>query len=153
MNISPPSPPLALATALIIIFRLSQFSAELDFIFYANATHVMYVSSNGGESTVIRSVTNSKLGYDAITRRLYVFEPTSTKLYSMKLDGSDSQELFGVGAGIKRFSVDDINEKIYFITSVTDFTNSINFDATGLTVLLGRDYDDLTDIQVDPEMR
>ena len=113
----------------------------------------MYVSSKGGESTVIRSVTNSRLGYDSMTRRLHVYDPISTKLYSMKLDGSDSQELFGVGAGINRFSVDDINEKIYFIATVTDYTNSINFDATGLTVLLAGGHNDLTDIQVDPEMQ
>ncbi len=137
----------------IIIFRLLQFSAELDFIFYANETHVMYVPSNGGESTVIRSVTNSRLGYDSMTGRLHVYDPISTKLYSMKLDGSDSQELFGVGAGINRFSVDDINEKIYFIATVTDYTNSIYFDGTGLTVLLAGGYNDLTDIQVDPEMQ
>ena len=118
-----------------------------------NATHVMYVPSDGGESTVIRSVTNSKLGYDATTRRLYVFDPISTKLYSMKLDGSDSQEMFGVGGGIARFGVDDINEKIYFIALATRYTNSRLFDGTGLTELLTEGNNDLTDIQVDPRMQ
>ena len=125
----------------------------MEFIFYANATHVMYVPSNGGGSTVIRSATNTKLGYDATTRRLYVFEEISSKLFSMKLDGSDSQEMFGIGGGIERFSVDDINEKIYYISKATDYTNSRNFDGSNFTELLGGGNGDLTDIQVDSTMK
>jgi hypothetical protein len=113
----------------------------------------MYVPSNGGGSTVIRSVTNTNLGYDATTRRLYVFEEISSKLFSMKLDGSDSQEMFGIGGGINRFSVDNINEKIYYISKATDYTNSRNFDGSSLTELLRQGNGDLTDIQVDSTMK
>jgi hypothetical protein len=113
----------------------------------------MYVPSNGGGSTVIRSATNTKLGYDATTRRLHVFEEISSKLFSMKLDGSDSQEMFGIGGGIERFSVDDINEKIYYISKATDYTNSRNFDGLNFTELLRQGNGDLTDIQVDSTMK
>ncbi|CAB3992803.1 mucin-4-like isoform X1 [Paramuricea clavata] len=110
----------------------------------------MYVPSSGGGSTVIRSATNAKLGYDATTRRLYVVEGIS--LFSMKLDGSDSQGMFEIGGGVKRFSVDDIYEKIYYIARATDYTNLRNFDGSNFTELLGRGNDDLTDIQVDSTM-
>ena len=113
----------------------------------------MYVPSNGGVGTVIRSATNTNLGYDATTRRLYVFEEISLKLFSMKLDGSDSKEMFGIGGGINRFSVDDLNEKIYYISKATDYTNSRNFDGSNFTELLGGGNDDLTDIQVDSTMK
>ena len=113
----------------------------------------MYVSSNGGASIVIRSATNSKLGYDPTTRRLYVFDEVQSKLYSMKLDGSDNQELYGIGGGVKRFSVDDANEKIYYISKATDYTNSRDFDGARETELLGAGNNDLTDIQVDPMMQ
>ncbi|CAB3994848.1 Hypothetical predicted protein [Paramuricea clavata] len=139
--------------AFAVLVTQSSASVPLEFIFYANATHVMYVPSSGGGSTVIRSATNTKLGYDATTRRLYVFEEISSKLFSMKLDGSDSQEMFGIGGGIKRFSVDDINEKIYYISEATDFTNSRNFGGSSFTLLLGDGNDDLTDIQVDSMMK
>ena len=128
-------------------------AVPLEFIFYANATHVMYVPSNGGGSTVIRSATNAKLGYDATTRRLYVFEDISSKLFSMKLDGSDSKEMFEIGGGVNRFSVDDINEKIYYISEATEYTNSRNFDGLNFTELLRQGNDDLTDIQVDSKMK
>jgi hypothetical protein len=113
----------------------------------------MYVPSSGGESTVIRSAINSKLGYDLTTRRLYVFDEVTTALQSMELDGSDIQDLFGIGGGVKRFCVDDQNEKIYFISKATDYTNSRNFDGSGLTQLLTDGNNDLTDIQVDPMMQ
>ena len=110
----------------------------------------MYVPSDGGESTVISSdIANAKLGYDATTRRLYVFDKLNSKLYSMKLDGSDRQEIFITGV-IARFAVDDVNEKIYYISSVTDYTESRAFNAPASTVLLSQGNDDLTDIQVDP---
>ena len=109
----------------------------------------MRVSTNGGESTVIRSVTNAKLGYDATTRRLYVFDKISTKLYLMELDGSDSSVAF-VSAAIERFTVDDLHEKIYYISSGTGFVDSKNFNGSDFATLLGEGNDDLSDIQVDP---
>ena len=113
----------------------------------------MYVPSSGGASTVIRSAINSKLGYDVSTRRLYVFDEVTTALQSMKLDGSDIQNLFRIGGGVKRFTVDDENKKIYFVSAATDYSNSRNFDGTGLTELLTDGNEDLTDIQVDPMMQ
>ena len=108
----------------------------------------MYVPSAGGESTVIISDTdNAKLGYDATTRRLYVFDEIIAKLYSVKLDGSDRQDSFGTSV-VGRFAVDDVNEKIYYISTVTRGTLSRNFDGTASTTLIPDD--DLTDIQVDP---
>lgn len=109
----------------------------------------MYVPANGGESTVIRSAHNAILGYDATTRRLYVFNELDAKLFSMKLDGSDSQEQFAIG-DIERFGVDDIDEKIYYISEETGQTISRNFNGSGRSVELGNENRDLTDIQVDP---
>ena len=106
----------------------------------------MYVPSAGGESTVITSDTdNAKLGYDATTRRLYVYDIIDAKLYSVKLDGSDRQPTLRTGV-IGRFAVDDVNEKIYYISTVTGHTR--DFDGTSSTTLITED--DLTDIQVDP---
>ena len=110
----------------------------------------MYVPSGGGESTVIRTVSNAKLGYDATTRRLFVFEKFSAKIYSMELDGSDSRLVVSLNGGIKRFSVDDINKKVYYIHSVTRYTDSINFEGSDIKNVLGAGNNDLTDIQVDP---
>ncbi|XP_028416061.1 pro-epidermal growth factor-like [Dendronephthya gigantea] len=67
----------------------------------------------------------------------------------MKLDGSDSRLLLDV-IRIKRFSVDDIQQKIYYINSATDYTNSANFNGSDSKIVLGAGHDDLTDIQVDP---
>ncbi|XP_028406466.1 pro-epidermal growth factor-like [Dendronephthya gigantea] len=140
---------LIFATLLLAVHEIRSKAAEPTNICYANATHVMYVPSGGGESTVIRTVSNAKLGYDATTRRLFVFEQTTANLHSMKLDGSNSRLLLGV-IRIKRFSVDDIQQKIYYINSATDYTNSANFDGTDSKTVLGAGHDDLTDIQVDP---
>jgi hypothetical protein len=71
----------------------------------------------------------------------------------MKLDGSDSKEMFEIGGGVNRFSVDDINEKIYYISEATEYTNSRNFDGLNFTELLRQGNDDLTDIQVDSKMK
>ena len=108
----------------------------------------MYVPSDGGESTVIISdPNNAQLGYDATTRRLYVFDRVNAKLYSVKLDGSNRQDIFATSV-VERFAVDDVNEKIYYISTVTRGTLSRNFDGSGSTTLIPDD--DLTDIQVDP---
>lgn len=108
----------------------------------------MYVSANGGRSAVLLSANNAKLGYDATKRRLFIYEPGQGKLSTMLLDGSDKQLAFSSGT-INRFTIDDIQEKIYFLAKTTEFTKSVNFDGTGTTTLLGDGYSDLSDIQVD----
>ena len=109
----------------------------------------MYVSSSGGESNVITSdLTNAILGYDATTRRLFVLPGSSISLYSMKLDGSDRQEMFKLET-FKRYTVDDINNKIYYLSSNTGTTQSVLFDGSDPETLLAGGNEDLTDIQID----
>ena len=121
---------------------------ELENIYYANATHVMYVSANGGPSTVLFEATNAKLGYDPSTRRLFVYQPVPTSLHTYLLDGSDSQLAFNDGA-INRYTVDDQVDKIYYIATTTDFTKSVNFDGSGRTTVLSGSNTDFSDIQID----
>lgn len=108
----------------------------------------MYVSANGGPSTVLVSANNAKLGYDATNQRLFIYKPAEGKLFTMLLDGSDEQLAFS-GGDIDRFTIDDIQEKIYFLAKTSKFTKSVYFNGTGTTTLLGAAYSDLSDIQVD----
>ena len=108
----------------------------------------MYVSANGGPTNVLFEATNAKLGYDPSTRRLFVYQPVPTSLHTYLLDGSDSQLAFFDGA-ISRYTVDDRDDKIYYIATTTEFTKSVNFNGTGTTTLLSGSNTDFSDIQID----
>ena len=123
-------------------------TAESQFLFYANATRVMFVSTNGGPSTTLLASSNPKLGYDPVTRQLFVYDSIHGTLSTMVLDGSDQQVAF-TRETIDRFTVDDSKQKIYYLAKSTEYAKSINYDGTSSKTLVGDGFSDFSDIQVD----
>ena len=119
----------------------------VEYILHSNATHISYVSVDGGESTTIVAAVNSKLGFDGIKYRLWYIDQSDTKIYNSKLDGSDLKSFSASNMGF--FAVNGINETVYYIHSVDSKINSLTYDGTALPEISVLQATDFEDIQVD----
>ena len=119
----------------------------VEYIIHSNATHISYVSVDGGPSTAIVAAVNAKLGFDGIKYRLWYIDQSDTKIYNSKLDGSDLKSFSASNMGF--FAVNGINETVYYIHSVDSKINSLTYDGTALPEISVLQATDFEDIQVD----
>ena len=120
----------------------------VEYIIHSNATHISYVSVDGGPSTAIVAAVNAKLGFDGIKFRLWYIDQLDTKIYNSKLDGSDLKSFSAANMGF--FAVNGINETVYYVHSVNSKIESVTYDGTPLPEISDLPGTDFEDIQVDP---
>ena len=128
-----------------------------DSIYYATATGVIGITSNGTSSSTILTAQNALLEYDTSSGRLIYFDELDQTLSSVKLDGSD-KVVISTGESIKQFSIDYISRTIYYIDRAgNNDIKSLNINnRTDISVVLeaitGSLGGNVNDLDVDPEM-
>ena len=128
-----------------------------DSIYYATATDVIGITSNGTSSSTILTAQNALLEYDTSSGRLIYFDELDQTLSSVKLDGSD-KVVISTGESIKQFSIDYISRTIYYIDRAgNNDIKSLNINnRTDISVVLeaitGSLGGNVNDLDVDPEM-
>jgi hypothetical protein len=124
----------------------------VEYIIYSNASHILYVPVEGGESTVILSAQGATLGYDEINYRLWYHESVSLSLYQTGLDGSDSKTV-SVPSTFNSFAVDAVNKTIYYVNYVNSgdvSVQSIDYDGVALPEIADlQSHNDYEDIEID----
>ena len=134
-----------------MIFHLG--SNVLEYIFYSNATHISYISVDGGESTAILSAQSATLGYDQLEYRLWYFDTIAVTLHNSNLDASDPKTVT-VPSNFGAFTVDAVNQSIYYLNKEDSSVKSIDYDGNDhpeITVLQTAEY--FEDIQIDSSNR
>ena len=125
-----------------------------EYIFYSNATHISYISVNGGESTTFAAVESATMGYDELRYRLWYYDTVNIDLRHANLDGSDSQTVADVLSTFGRFTVDPMSQTIYYIKSDDRSVESIDFNGNTLTDVVGLpSSSDFQDLKIDPYNR
>ncbi|XP_028406425.1 pro-epidermal growth factor-like [Dendronephthya gigantea] len=125
--------------------------AEIEYIFYSNATHISYVSIDGGESKALVKTPSATLAYDELNYRLWYYKD-GEKLYNSNLDGSDLKNV-SVPSNFGPFAVDPANQTVYYLTK-TDFNlKLIDYDGNDLPDIGVSPDDDFRDLQIDPYNR
>ncbi|XP_028415948.1 pro-epidermal growth factor-like isoform X3 [Dendronephthya gigantea] len=137
---------------LFLIFTSWEFSqvkgnAEegIEYIFFSNATHISYMSVNGGDSVAFVPADSATLDYDELNYRIWYMEDVN--LYNAKLDGSDLRSLLSVRAFNKLFAVDAANQTIYYLKEGLGF-KSIDYNGSSLPDI-GVNGDNYKDIKID----
>ncbi|CAB4044554.1 Hypothetical predicted protein, partial [Paramuricea clavata] len=123
---------------------------KLEYIFYSNATHISYVSVDGGESTAVLSAQSANLGYDEQNYRLWYYDTVAATLHKANLDAS-GLETVSVPSTFGQFAVDGVNQSIYYLNDNDDTVKSIDYIGNHfpeIGVLQGGN--EFQDIQIDP---
>ena len=121
-----------------------------EYIFFSNATHVSYVSDDGGESTAVFPAESATLGFDGTNRKLWYFNTENLTLYNSNLDGSNKQAVFK-SSDIGYFTVNGVNETVYYLHKNDDNrVRSLTFTGSELPIINVLQDTDFRDIQVDP---
>ena len=120
--------------------------AEIEYIFYSNATHISYVPVDGGESKALVSSPSASLGYDEVNYRLWY--KAGVKLYNSKLDASDLKSIT-VPSNFGPFAVDAANQSIYYLTDGDFDLKSIDYNGNDLPDIGLSPNNDFRDLQVD----
>ena len=126
-------------------------NAQLEYIFYSNATHISYIPVNGEKSTAILEARSATLGYDQLAYRLWYKSDVS--LFNANLDASDVQTVtipstFGV------FTVDAKEKVIYYLDKNDMSVKSINYDGNTLPEIVAlQNEPDFRDLQIDDTNR
>ncbi|XP_028415958.1 protein crumbs-like [Dendronephthya gigantea] len=124
---------------------------EIEYIFYSNATHISYVSIDGGESKALVKTPSATLSYDELNYRLWYYKD-GEKLYNSNLDGSDLKNV-SVPSNFGPFAVDAANQRVYYLTK-TDFNlKLIDYDGNDLPDIGVSPDDDFRDLQIDTHNR
>ncbi len=124
-----------------------------EYIFYSNATHISYVSVDGGESTAFLSAQSVTLGYDKLNYRLWYYNKATVTLRHANLDASDSQTV-SVPSNFGPFTVDAINQNIYYLNNDDNSVKSIDYNGVHLSEIAALQGDnDFKDIQIDANNR
>ena len=128
----------------------------MEYIIYSNASHVLCVPVEGGESTVILSAQSATLGYDEINYRLWYHESVSLSLYQTDLDGSDPKTV-PVPSTFNSFAVDAVNKTIHYVNYINSrdvSVQSIDYNGVALSEIAElQSHDDYEDIEIDPYSR
>ena len=120
-----------------------------EYIFYSNATHISYVSVDGGESTAILSSQSATLGYDEQNYRLWYYDTVGVTLHNANLDGSDLRTV-SVLSNFGPFTVDAVNQSIYYLNNDDNSVKSIDYNGNlfpEITAL--QSGSDFKDLQID----
>ena len=121
-----------------------------EYIFFSNATHVSYVSVDGGESKAVFPAESATLGFDGTNRKLWYFNTENLTLYNSNLDGSNKQAVFK-SSDIGYFTVNGVNETVYYLHKNDDNrVRSLTFTGSELPIINVLQDTDFRDIQVDP---
>lgn len=132
--------------------KMPYFSGNIgqEYIFYSNATHISYISVNGGESTTFAVVESATMGYDELRYRFWYYDTVNINLHHANLDGSDSQTVADVVSTFGRFTVDAMNQTIYYIKSDDRSIESIDFNGNTLPDVVGlQSSSDFQDLKID----
>ena len=123
-----------------------------EYIFYSNATHISYVSVDGGESTAILSAQSANLGYDEQNYLLWYYD-TVGDLHNANLDASDFQTV-SVPSVFGQFTVDGVNQSIYYLNNNNKTVKSIDYNGNHFPEIAAlQNSDEFQDIQIDPYNR
>ncbi|XP_028416438.1 pro-epidermal growth factor-like [Dendronephthya gigantea] len=130
-----------------LLFTLENNGEEIEYILYSNATHISYVSIDGGKSKALVKTPSATLGYDELNYRLWYYKD-GEKLYNSNLDGSDLKNV-SVPSNFGPFAVDAVNQSIYYLTK-TDFNlKLIDYDGNDLPDIGVSPDNDFRDLQID----
>ena len=138
------------------VLKMPYFSGNTgqEYIFYSNATHISYISVNGGESTTFAVVKSATMGYDELRYRLWYYDTVNINLRHANLDGSDSQTVADVLSTFGRFTVDPMSQTIYYIKSDDRSVELIDFNGNTLPDVVGlQSSSDFQDLKIDPYNR
>ena len=126
-------------------------NAQLEYIFYSNATHISYIPVDGKISTAILEAQSATLGYDQLAYRLWYKSDVS--LFNANLDASDVQAVV-IPSTFGAFTVDSKDKVIYFLDESKKTVKSINYDGDTLADIAAlQNEPDFRDLQVDDTNR
>ena len=126
---------------------------KLEKIFYSNATHISYVSVDGGESTAVLSAQSANLGYDEQNNRIWYYDMVAATLHQANLDAS-GLETVSVPLNFGQFTVDGVNQSIYYLNDNDDTVKSIDYNGNHFPEIAAlQGGNEFQDIQIDPYNR
>jgi hypothetical protein len=124
-----------------------------EYIFFSNATHISYVSVVGGESTAVLLAESANLGYDEENYRLWYYNTVGATLHKANLDAS-GLETVSVPSTFGQFTVDGMNQSIYYLNDIDDTVKSIDYNGNHFPEIAAlQGGDEFQDIQIDPYNR
>ena len=136
-----------------MICCLSSGNNKLEYIFYSNATHISYVSVDGGESTAVLSAQSANLGYDEQNYRIWYYDTVAATLHQANLDAS-GLETVSVPSTFGQFTVDGVNQSIYYLNDIDDTVKSIDYNGNHFPEIAAlQGGNEFQDIQIDPYNR
>ena len=122
-------------------------NSQPEYIFYSNATHISYISVNGGESTTVLEANGASLGYDQLTYRLWY--KSDITLWNSNLDASDVQSV-SIPSTFGAFTIDAENSSIYYLDENDRSVNSIDYKGNaGPKISSLGNVDEFHDLQID----
>ena len=128
-------------------------NVQPEYIFYSNATHISYVTVDGGEAKAFIEVEGATLGYDQLTYRLWYHDKPSVTLYNINLDASDAQTV-SVPSSFDAFTVDAENKIIYYLNKDDRSVKSIDYSGNSLPDIPQlQGNNEFTDLQIDASNR
>ena len=122
----------------------------MDAIYYATASAIKGVFSDGNSTVTILSATDVKLNYDTTSKRLLYYD--GGDLVAVELDGSDPTTIASLTT-LDRFTVDHITRKVYFITNLFKKVRIIDLDTGNITDLNPKNIDEADDLDSDATNR
>ena len=121
-----------------------------EYIFCSNSTHISYVSVGGGQSETFAAAESATMGYDEVKYRLWYYDSVNLILRNAYLDASDSKTVSVPSSTFGLFTVDAINQTIYYLSSDDNSVESIDFNGNQLPEIVGLLNDGNTqDLQID----